>query len=213
MKTSEILFSCIEQRFRRGDRTRIAADAWQVVTARFNLCPAWDGLTVYARFFCDAVAEPLTIRLEDRSCPVPWEAVSKPGSFEVAIFGEGGSGEVLTSTRVVVPVYPSVEYDEYPPVDYEWPEPTPSILQTIEKAAAQAAEDARVAREAAERAEEAAGTAVATINFGHGLTYNKDTRTVSVDTAEAVERDNTLPITAAAVYTELGGLNALLATI
>ena len=210
---TELLFSCIVQQLRRGDRKRIAADAWQVVTARFNLCPVWDGLTVYARFFCESLPEPLTVKIEDGACLVPWEAVCKPGAFDVAIFGEDATGAVLTSSRVSVPVAPSVKYDEYPPVDYEWPEPTPSILHSIEQAATQAAEDAKAAREAAERAEEAAGTAVATINFGHGLVYDKDTRTVSVDAADVVERDNTLPITSAAVYTELGGLNALLSTI
>ena len=36
---------------------------------------------------------------------------------------------------------------------------------------------------------------------------------LSVDTATAVEQDNTKPITSAAVYTEVGNINALLATI
>lgn len=36
---------------------------------------------------------------------------------------------------------------------------------------------------------------------------------LSVNRAEAVEQDNTLPITSAAVYTEVGNINALLATI
>lgn len=36
---------------------------------------------------------------------------------------------------------------------------------------------------------------------------------LSVDKANSVEGDNTRPITAAAVYTEIGNINALLATI
>lgn len=36
---------------------------------------------------------------------------------------------------------------------------------------------------------------------------------LSVDKADSVEGDNTRPITAAAVYTEVGNINALLATI
>lgn len=36
---------------------------------------------------------------------------------------------------------------------------------------------------------------------------------LSVDAATSVERDNTKPITSAAVYTEVGNINALLATI
>lgn len=34
-----------------------------------------------------------------------------------------------------------------------------------------------------------------------------------VNTAKAVEKDNTLPITSAAVFTEVGNINALLETI
>lgn len=37
--------------------------------------------------------------------------------------------------------------------------------------------------------------------------------TLSVNTAKYVEQDNTLPITSAAVYTEVGNINALLSTI
>lgn len=36
---------------------------------------------------------------------------------------------------------------------------------------------------------------------------------LQADTAEVVEQDNTLPITSAAVYTEVGNINALLSTI
>lgn len=47
--------------------------------------------------------------------------------------------------------------------------------------------------------------------IGDGLVV-KDGK-LSVDTATAVEQDNTKPITSAAVYTEVGNINALLATI
>ena len=47
--------------------------------------------------------------------------------------------------------------------------------------------------------------------IGDGLVV-KDGK-LSVDTANAVEQDNTKPITSAAVYAEVGNINALLATI
>lgn len=49
--------------------------------------------------------------------------------------------------------------------------------------------------------------------IGSGLKLDAETNTLSVDTAESVEKDNTKPITSAAVYTEVGNINALLATI
>ena len=50
-------------------------------------------------------------------------------------------------------------------------------------------------------------------NIGSGLKLDAETNTLSVDTANAVEKDNTKPVTSAAVYTEVGNINALLATI
>ena len=49
--------------------------------------------------------------------------------------------------------------------------------------------------------------------IGHGLKLDAKTNTLSVDTADKMEQDNTLPITSAAVYVEVGNKNALLKTI
>ena len=49
--------------------------------------------------------------------------------------------------------------------------------------------------------------------IGPGLKLDVKTNTLSVDTADVVEEGNTKPITSAAVYTEVGNINALLATI
>ena len=49
--------------------------------------------------------------------------------------------------------------------------------------------------------------------IGHGLKLDAQTNTLSVDTADKMEQDNTLPITSAAVYVEVGNINALLKTI
>ena len=50
-------------------------------------------------------------------------------------------------------------------------------------------------------------------NIGAGLLLDEETKTVSVNVANDAEKDNTLPITSAAVYTELGNIDALLQTI
>ena len=50
-------------------------------------------------------------------------------------------------------------------------------------------------------------------NIGHGLRLDAETNTLSVDTANEVQQDNTLPITSAAVYTTVGNIEALLKTI
>lgn len=48
--------------------------------------------------------------------------------------------------------------------------------------------------------------------LGHALTWDHQGR-LAVQVADEAEADNTLPITAAAVYTELGNIEVLLGTI
>lgn len=55
----------------------------------------------------------------------------------------------------------------------------------------------------------AGGTAY---KIGHGLKLDED-NTLSVDTADAVEQDNTLPVTSAAVAATVGNIEVLLGTI
>lgn len=50
-------------------------------------------------------------------------------------------------------------------------------------------------------------------NIGSGLLLDPETNTLSVDVANDAEEDNTRPISSAAVYTELGNIDALLQTI
>ncbi len=50
------------------------------------------------------------------------------------------------------------------------------------------------------------------VKVGDNLLISNDGK-LSVDTANAVEQDNTKPITSAAVHTEVGNINALLETI
>jgi len=50
-------------------------------------------------------------------------------------------------------------------------------------------------------------------NFGDGLKYDSTTNTLSVDTSDEVAEDDTRPITSAAVFVEVGNINALLQTI
>ena len=51
------------------------------------------------------------------------------------------------------------------------------------------------------------------VKFETDNTLKLEDGILSVNTADKVEEDNTLPVTSAAVYTEVGNINALLATI
>ena len=50
-------------------------------------------------------------------------------------------------------------------------------------------------------------------NIGSGLKLDRGTNTISVDTTDVPEQDNTKPITSAGVYTTLGNIDVLLGTI
>lgn len=56
-----------------------------------------------------------------------------------------------------------------------------------------------------------AGTAQ-TVTLGHALIVDNEGK-LSVDVAHVAEADNTLPITSAAVHTQLGNIEVLLTTI
>lgn len=49
--------------------------------------------------------------------------------------------------------------------------------------------------------------------IGSGLLLDEATNTLSVDVADSLQQDNTRPVTSAAVFTTVGNINALLATI
>lgn len=49
--------------------------------------------------------------------------------------------------------------------------------------------------------------------IGDGLKLDEITNTLSVDTTNNAEEDNTKPITSAGVYTQLGNINVLLSKI
>lgn len=88
------------------------------------------------------------------------------------------------------------------------PEPGQSWLDQVVQVGAEA-------KEAAERAEKAYKeiSEFARYTIGDGLKLDEATNTISVDTAEAVEQDNTKPVTSAAVYVEIGNIEALLAAL
>jgi len=94
------------------------------------------------------------------------------------------------------------------------PEPSKPWVDKVLAAGEAATEAAGEAQDAASRAEEAARKAelaTGTLEIGDGLKWVG--QKLTVDTADAVQHDNTKPITSAAVYTEIGNIEALLAAI
>lgn len=105
-------FECAQQDMRRTD-ARVVAEGANVLQARFDFCPKWDGLQLYARFKNGAAVYDVPIM--DGVAPIPVEVV-RYGAFEVSAFGLDGMGGRLTSARAVVDVRRGIDLDGVAPI-------------------------------------------------------------------------------------------------
>ena len=126
--------------------------------------------------------------------------VGNDGEYEIE--GVGEDCHKLSPKKALI-VYERMEGTLGDP-----PDPMESWLTQAAEIRNQTLRDAERAEAAAERAEEAGG-----ISFEVDETLTLANGILSVNTADDVEKDNTLPVTSAAVYAEVGNINALLETI
>ena len=123
-------------------------------------------------------------------CDIPDALLMEPNHIRGFIFKiDGDRGETVRS--FLLPVIPRPKPD-----DYVEPEDIPTWHEL----------EQRVAR--LERGGAGGGVA-----FDTDDTLRLENGILSVNTADAAEPDNTLPITSAAVYTQLGNIETILGTI
>ena len=96
------------------------------------------------------------------------------------------------------------------PSETDPPEPEKGWVDKVLEAGTSAKEAAERAEEAAKKAESA--VPAGSLSIGDGLKWAADGK-LTVDTADKVEQDNTKPVTSAAVHTEIGNIEALLAAL
>lgn len=124
------------------------------------------------------------------SCNLP--IITETCMIEIGLF----AGNLITSTPATISCTRCIMDDEGPVKD-----PMPDVYAQI-----------------MERLNNLDGIAPATsdklgaVKIGDNLKITED-GVLSVDTAEAVEQDNTKPVTSAAVYTEIGNIEVLLAAL
>lgn len=126
--------------------------------------------------------------------------VGNDGEYEIE--GVGEDCHKLSPKKALI-VYERMEGTLGDP-----PDPMESWITQAAEIRGQTLRDAERAEAAAKRAEEAGG-----ISFEVDETLTLQGGILSVNTADDVEKDNTLPVTSAAVYAEVGNINALLETI
>ena len=181
----------------------------------FVFSEEWDGLAKTA-VFTDSVitVDVLQAQWNGDEVAVPPDVTTTAGRrVRVGVYGTDGNGVALptiwtelgtvhagadpsgdSSTKPVLPVWAQLQEQIGDLND----------LKTYSK-------DNLVA--AINEARQSGGGSGGGYTIGEGLKLDAATNTLSVDTAAAVEKDNTKPVTSAAVYTEVGNINALLATI
>lgn len=193
----------------------LTAGMAKAVTVQFVFSPEWSGLTKTAVFSNGkTTVDVLAANWDGDTVPVPHEVLAVPGRHaRVGVYGADESGVVLPTVwvslgKVQPGADPSGDASADPSLPV-WAQLQKQIgdlddLQTYNKGNLV---------DAINEARGSGGSGGGGYTIGDGLKLDAATNTLSVDTAAAVEKDNTKPVTSAAVYTEVGNINALLATI
>lgn len=194
----------------------LTAGMAKAVTVEFVFSDDWDGLTKTAVFSAGrTTVDVLESAWDCNKVVVPHEILADAGPIaRVGVYGANADGLILPTVWVTLgKVMPAAEPSGDPGSDPSlpiWAQLQNQIgdlddLQTYNKGnLVDAINEAR---------NSGGGSGSGGYTIGDGLKLDAATNTLSVDTAAAVEKDNTKPVTSAAVYTEVGNINALLATI
>jgi hypothetical protein len=169
--------------------------------AEFSFSEAWAGYSRTAVFKSkNGVAKEVV--LYEGEIEIPWEVLEEPGHIQIGVYGIESGRNRPTLWSEMIPVYtgteqadPSTPHDTTP-----WQDAVEFMGEAVERAEA-----------AAKRAEEAGGGGG--VDFTTDETLTLENGVLSVNRATDAEPDNTLPITSAAVYAEIGNINALLESI
>lgn len=193
----------------------LTAGMAKAVTVEFEFTEDWDGLTKTAVFTNGkTTVDVLQSRWQGNTVTIPAEVLTTAGRYvRVGVYGTGADGVALPTIwadlgKVRPGAEPSGDASTDPALPV-WAQ-LQALIGDLDDLTTKA-KDNLVA--AINEASNSGGSGGGGYTIGDGLKLDAATNTLSVDTAEAVEKDNTKPVTSAAVYTEVGNINALLATI
>ena len=193
----------------------LTAGMAKAVTVEFVFSDDWSGLTKTAVFSAGrTTVDVLESAWDGNKVVVPHEILADAGPIaRVGVYGANADGLILPTVWVTLgKVMPAAEPSGDPGAD-----PTLPIWAQLQSQIGDL-DDLKTYNkgnlvDAINEARSSGGSGGGGYTIGDGLKLDAATNTLSVDTAAAVEKDNTKPVTSAAVYTEVGNINALLATI
>ena len=193
----------------------LTAGMAKAVTVEFVFSDDWSGLTKTAVFSAGrTTVDVLESAWDGNKVVVPHEILADAGPIaRVGVYGANADGLILPTVWVTLgKVMPAAEPSGDPGAD-----PTLPIWAQLQNQIGDL-DDLKTYNkgnlvDAINEARSSGGSGGGGYTIRDGLKLDAATNTLSVDTAAAVEKDNTKPVTSAAVYTEVGNINALLATI
>ena len=179
----------VKNKVARADRAIIVCDNSDYV-AVFDFDAEWDAYTtktarfVYGGKYTDVV-------FSGNECAVP--VMQNTRAVTVGVF----AGDLHTTTPAYISCVPSILFGNGIPAD-----PTPDVYAQIME----------LLNNISLGGNPATAETLGLIKVGENLTITEN-GVLSVDTATQVEQDNTKPITSAAVHTEIGNIEVLLAAL
>lgn len=193
----------------------LTAGMAKAVTVEFVFSDDWSGLTKTAVFSAGrTTVDVLESAWDGNKVVVPHEILADAGPIaRVGVYGANADGIILPTVWVTLgKVMPAAEPSGDPGAD-----PTLPVWAQLQNKIGDL-DDLKTYNkgnlvDAINEARSSGGSGGGGYTIGDGLKLDAATNTLSVDTADKVEQDNTKPVTSAAVYTEVGNINALLATI
>ena len=193
----------------------LTAGMAKAVTVEFAFSDDWSGLAKTAVFAAGrTTVDVLESAWDGNKVVVPHEILADAGPIaRVGVYGANADGLILPTVWVTLgKVMPAAEPSGDPGAD-----PTLPVWAQLQNQIGDLDELKTYNKgnlvDAINEARSSGGSGTGGYTIGNGLKLDAATNTLSVDTAAAVEKDNTKPVTSAAVYTEVGNINALLATI
>ena len=178
--------------------------------------PDWDGAEKTA-YFLGTDGKHYSAILKNNACLVPWEAIQECGCLHMSLTGCKPDGTVITTEKISMQIGRTISGGN------KSKEPSPDQYTQI----MQALTGKVSANQGIENAgkilgigEDGVVAPVAPTGSGSGAVSEDDIREavenymtenpVEIKTTDAVEKDNTLPVTSAGVYTVCGNIEALL---
>lgn len=191
-------------------------------TEQLQILPGedWQGLVITATFVTPDSATRMVVP-GDGVLNVPPEATAcaltaaAPGRIVFTGVAEGVR-RITANLGYQVSDHAPAESDAPAPTPTEWEQYVTQLKEVVNEAVPPAGQPGQVLTKTEDGntwTYPAGGGGGGGYTIGAGLRLDPESNILSVDTADAVEQDNTRPVTSAAVFTTVGNIDALLATI